>query len=145
MQKEVIDFINSQFLSVLSLEMPDGAPHAATMHFAFSENPRMFLFETYRPHKKSEALFSRPESRASLVIGFDEKSRRTLQLDDEARLLLDDTERLLFNKIYFKRFPNKKEKSKDPKFVFFAFLPRWWRFTDWDAPGGKLVLTSEDK
>ncbi|MFA6520199.1 MAG: pyridoxamine 5'-phosphate oxidase family protein [Candidatus Paceibacterota bacterium] len=145
MQKEIIDFVHSQFLSVLAVEMMDGSPHVATMHYAFSDEPQMFLFETYRPHRKSEALFGRDVSRASMVIGFDENNRKTLQIDGEVKLLTSDTERLIFNKIYFKKFPNKKEKSKDPKFVFFSFIPKWWRFTDWDAPGGKKIVSSEEK
>ena len=144
MSEEVIDFINSQFLSVLSVEMMDGSPHAATVHFAMSEEPFMFLFETYRPYRKCEALFGREISRASVVIGFDESNRKTLQMDGEVKLLTTDTEMMLFNKVYFKKFPNKKEKSKDPKFVFFAFVPKWWRYTDWDHSSGKVILSSED-
>lgn len=145
MPEEVIDFINSQFLSVLAVEMMDGSPHGATVHFAFSESPLMFLFETHRPYRKCEALFGRPASRASLVIGFDEDNRKTLQMDGEVRLIDTDSERILFNKIYFKKFPKKKEKSNDPNFVFFSFVPSWWRYTDWDHPSGKIILSSDNK
>lgn len=143
MPKEVVDFIQSQFLSVLSLEMPDGSPHGATVHFAYDGNSKLFLFETYNTHLKAKPLLSKKETRASLVIGFGEKERKTLQIDGVARLLKDDNEEILFHKIYFKKFPNKK--SQDKNFIFFVVEPRWWRFTNWDAPGGKLVLTSEDK
>ena len=145
MPQEVIDFINSQFLSVLAVEMMDGSPHAATVHVALSEQPLMFLFETYRPYRKCEALFGREKSRASLVIGFDENNRKTLQMDGEVELLKTDTDMLLFNKVYFKKFPNKKEKMRDEKFVYFSFVPKWWRFTDWESPGGKRILSSEDQ
>ncbi|HEY4512948.1 MAG TPA: hypothetical protein VJH06_00315 [Candidatus Paceibacterota bacterium] len=145
MPKEVLDFINSQFLSVLAVEMMDGSPSAATVHFALSEEPFMFLFETYSPYRKSEALLGRESSRASVVIGFNENDRKTLQMDGTVRVLATDTERILFNKIYFKKFPNKREKSQDPKFIFFCFEPKWWRYTDWDSLKGKVVLSSEDK
>jgi hypothetical protein len=142
MQKEIIDFFQTQFISVFALEMMDGSPHASTMHFAFSENPMMFLFETYKPYRKYEALAGREISRASLVIGFDENNRRTLQVDGEAHIIKSDSERILFNKIYFKKFPNKKEKADQDKFVSFIFIPKWWRYTDWDSPKGKTVLSS---
>ena len=145
MPEEVVDFIHGQSLSVLAIEMLDGSPHAATVHVAFNEFPPTFLFETYRPYRKCEALFGRESSRASLVIGFNENDRQTLQVDGEVKLLNTDEEMLVFNKVYFKKFPNKKEKSKAPKFVFFSMLPKWWRSTNWDAPGGKVVLSSEDK
>jgi hypothetical protein len=47
--------------------------------------------------------------------------------------------------VYFGKFPNKLEKSKDPKFVFFKFVPTWWRFTDWTAPEGKLIIASDSR
>ena len=95
MPREVVDFINKQFLSVLAVEMLDGSPHAATVHFAFSEDPLLFMFETHRPYRKCEALFGRAVSRASLVIGFDENNRKTLQIDGEVKLIKSDTERWL--------------------------------------------------
>jgi hypothetical protein len=61
------------------------------------------------------------------------------------QLLGTDDERLLYNKIYFKKFPKKKEKSSDPKFVFFSLTPKWWRYTDWESPGGKKIISSLDK
>ena len=145
MPEEVIDFIRSQFLSVLAVEMMDGSPHAATVHFAFHEESLLFLFETYRSHRKYEALFGREKSRASLVIGFNESDRKTLQVDGEVKLMTTDEGMLLYNKIYFKKFPKKKEKSGDTKFVSFCLVPTWWRFTDWDSPKGKIILSSEDK
>jgi len=145
MPKEIIDFIQSQFISVLSIEMMDGSPHGATIHFAYDQESGMFLFETYRSYRKCEALFGREKSRASLVIGFNEDDRKTLQMDGEVKLFSTDTERIFFNKIYFKKFPNKKVKADDPNFVFFYFSPLWWRYTDWDSPEGKIMLSSLDK
>ncbi|MBP6060454.1 MAG: pyridoxamine 5'-phosphate oxidase family protein [Candidatus Pacebacteria bacterium] len=145
MPQEVIDFIHSQSLSVLAVEMLDGSPHGATVHVAFGEFPPTFFFETHRPYRKCEALFGREKSRATLVIGFNEDDRRTLQVDGEVQLISTDDERLLYNKIYFKKFPKKKETSNDPKFVFFSMTPTWWRYTDWQAPGGKKIISSEDK
>ncbi|MES2930679.1 MAG: hypothetical protein V4665_02765 [Patescibacteria group bacterium] len=42
MNKEIIDFINRERIGVLAIEMPDGSPHAATLHFAVHENPPFF-------------------------------------------------------------------------------------------------------
>ena len=145
MPPEVINFINNEKLSVLAVEMMDGSPHASSVHMAFHELPPTFLFETYRPYKKCEALFGRETSRASLVIGFNESNRKTLQVDGFVKLLKTDEEMLMFNKFYFKKFPKKKEKSNDPKFVFFSLTPTWWRYTNWDAPTGKIILSSDDK
>ncbi len=140
---DVLEYLKTQRVGVLAVQMLDNSPHAATVHFAYSENPAMFLFETYRPYRKCEALFGRSVSKASLVIGSSEEIMKTLQLDGEVRLL-KDSERELFDRVYLGKFPNKKEKSTDPKFVFFVFIPTWWRFTDWTRKGGKFIISSED-
>src|SRR5687767_2038320 len=98
MNQDVLDYIKSQRVGVLAVEMLDGSPHAATVHFAHIENPLTFLLETYREYRKCEALFGRNESRASFVIGSDESNMKTLQMDGMVRLLKDEEERI-FNEI----------------------------------------------
>ena len=142
MQKEITDYINTQRVGVLAVEMLDGSPHGATVHFAFDDKNNVFYFETYREYRKTEALFGRETSRASLVIGTSEDTKITLQLDGQVSLIKDNEEEIGYNTIYFNKFPNKVEKAKDPKFVKFKFTPKWWRFTDWTNPNGKLILTS---
>ena len=143
MNREILDYIKTQRLSVLAVEMLDGSPHGATVHFAHMENPLMFFFETNRAYRKSEPLLQQELTRASLVIGFDESNIKTLQLDGDVRLLKDE-ENTLFDEIYLNKFPEKTEKmAANPELLPFVFLPKWWRFTDWTKPEGKVILTSE--
>ena len=141
-RSEILNYLNTQQIGVLAVEMLDGSPHGATVHFAHSENPFIFYFETNREYRKSEALFGRPVSRASFVVGCDEKDNRTLQLDGDVELIKPE-EQETFDKVYLNKFPNKTEKAKEDKFVCFKFTPKWWRFTDWTGPNGKVILTSE--
>ncbi|MEN9582085.1 MAG: Pyridoxamine 5-phosphate oxidase [Candidatus Parcubacteria bacterium] len=138
MKKEILNYIKSQRVGVLAVEMLDGSPHGACVHFAHAESPLIFYFETYREYRKTESLTGREKSRATFVIGSDESNMKTLQLDGHVRLLRDD-ERQFFNEVYLGKFPEKKAKSQDPKFVFFVFEPTWWRFTDWNTPNGKQI------
>lgn len=144
MNQEVLNYIKEERVGVLAVEMLDGSPHAATVHFAFAEDPLTFFFETYREYRKSEALYGREKTRASFVIGSNESDMRTLQLDGVAELIKPE-EKEVFDSFYLGKFPEKREKSKDPKFVFFKFTSTWWRFTDWTAPKGKTIVTSEKK
>ena len=139
MNQEIIDFLNTERVGVLALEMPDGSPHASTVHFAYADG--LFYFETNRDYRKSEALFSRTESRASFVVGLSETVMKTIQLDGIARLVTP-AELLKLKEVYLGRFPEKVKRSDDPKTVFFTFTPTWWRFTDWTAPEGKRIVTS---
>lgn len=141
---EVLDYIKSERVGVLAVQMLDNSPHAATVHFGYSEEARIFLFETYRPYRKCEALFGRDVSRASFVIGSNEVVMKTLQIDGSVRLLKEN-ERELFDRVYLTRFPNKVKKAKDPNFVLFALTPTWWRFTDWTRSEGKVIISSEEE
>lgn len=144
MQQEILDYLSSQRIGVLALEMSDGSPHAATLHYANNESGEMFFFKTDRAYRKSEALLSRGIVRASLVIGFSESEMKTVQLDGEARLLEEDTQGL-FENVYFGKFPEKRKPEPDPNAVCFVFTPNWWRFTDWTKPKGKSIILSTDK
>jgi uncharacterized protein YhbP (UPF0306 family) len=139
--KEILEYLQTQQVGVLAVEMLDGSPHGATVHYAHTEEPFVFYFETYREYRKAEALVGRAESRASFVVGADEKTTKTLQLDGVIRLITPK-EKETYDRVYFGKFPKKKEKSIDPKFLFFVFTPTWWRFTDFKAEGGKKILTS---
>jgi len=144
MNEHILDFISQKRVGVLAVEMLDGSPHAATVHFAHVENPLLFFFETERAYRKSEPLFGRQLTRATFVIGTDESATKTLQLDGQARLITE-SEKDLYDSTYFGKFPEKKAKSvNNPNFVFFVFIPDWWRFTEWTKEKGKLILSSED-
>jgi uncharacterized protein YhbP (UPF0306 family) len=142
MNQDILDYIKSQRVGVLAVEMLDGSPHAATVHFANTENPLQFFFKTHKGYRKCEPLYGKEITRASFVIGSDESNMKTFQADGEVRLIKEE-EKELFNDVYLGKFPEKKEKPKGPDDVFFTFIPKWWRFTDWTKPEGKLILTSE--
>ncbi|MEI8130645.1 MAG: pyridoxamine 5'-phosphate oxidase family protein [bacterium] len=142
MRKEVLDYIETQRVGVLAVEMMDGSPHASTVHVAKNSNASVFYIETFRSYRKAEALFGRRTSRASMVIGFDELDMKTLQIDGEVRLLETELEKIEFEKYYFTKFPNKKTSTPNPDFVPFVFIPLWWRYTDWTDPSGKIVYNT---
>lgn len=140
MNDDILSFIQSQRVGVLAVEMLDGAPHAATVHFATDAST--FIFETSRNYRKSELLLANGSARASFVVGFSEGAdSKTLQLDGTVRLLGEGDESL--KEAYLAKFPEKAAKAADPENIFFALTPTWWRFTDWSRPEGKTVILSD--
>lgn len=136
MNTEILEYLRTQKVCVLAVEMPDGSPHAATVHFAFDEKSETFIIMTNPEYRKHEAL-ANGATRASLVIGSTESDMRTFQLDGTA-CLSDSPE---FLSIYLTLFPKAAHLYK--KDVLFTFVPTWWRFTDWTRPEGKTVYTSD--
>lgn len=138
MNQVILDYIKSQRVGVLAVEMLDGTPHGSTVHFAHVENPLTFIFLSTPTYRKLEPL-RKGETAASFVIGTGEDVMKTLQMDGQATLA--GTEEL--RKIYFTKFPEKLDKH--PEDIFFVFTPAWWRYTDWTLPEGKTIFTSDGK
>src|SRR5579872_6541100 len=143
MPQELLDYLKTQRVCVVAVEMPDGSPHAATVHFAHREDPLTFVIQTSPTYRKAQPLQSKDVVRASLVVGLEEMPEGkdvTFQCDGEARLLKPKDELI---KVYFEKFPGKGEKWTDD--IFFAVTPTWWRFTRWNTLQGKIKPSSEDR
>ena len=143
MPPEILEYIASQRVGVLAVEMLDGAPHGATVHFAHSEKPLTFLFETYREYRKAEPLFGRECTRASLVIGFDERNMKTLQMDGVVRCMTAKERTELFDVVYLEKFPEKKIKLKNPTWCL-CFYPHLVAFTDWTSRRVRIVASTDE-
>ncbi|MES2994671.1 MAG: pyridoxamine 5'-phosphate oxidase family protein [Patescibacteria group bacterium] len=138
MPEEALAFLTANRIGVISVEMPNGAPHGATVHFAYQKDPFTFVFLTDRTYRKVEPMLDGKEARTSFVVGTDEAQMKTMQLDGIARLTDSDEHK----DVYFERFPEKQAKAGDPDDAFIVFTPTWWRYTDFKASGGKLVVES---
>lgn len=141
MKKEVIDFINTQRLCVLSIEMLDGSPHGSSMHFAYDSNVEKFFLLTDKKYKKFESIASKDITRASIVIGFNENNKVTFQSDGNLKIIKKEE----FSDNYFIKFPENKKYLENTDTIFLLFSAKWWRYTDWTSPDGKKVISSEDK
>jgi hypothetical protein len=138
MPNEVYDFLDSQRVGVVSVEMEDGSPHGATVHFAYQKEPFTLVVLTDRKSGKMLPITGDKNTRASVVVGTDEQTMMTLQLDGVASLPGTKD----FEKVYFAKFPEKEEKFDSSTDIFFVFTPTWWRYTNYKDPGGKQILSS---
>ncbi len=138
---EALSYLNTQHIGVLAVEMLDGSPHGATVHFAYTDEPLQILIQTGAKSLKCEALLKNGETRASFVIGIDESEMKTFQLDGIARVAKKDEEESFIN-TFIAKFPSKEERAKEPGTVSIIFTPTWWRFTDMKTPEGRKVWVS---
>jgi uncharacterized protein YhbP (UPF0306 family) len=141
MIKEVEDYIVTQRVCVLAIEMPDGSPHAATVHFAHTKDPFSIVIQTSPESRKGMVFAGKDIVRASVVVGLIEIAggkEKTLQLDGVATHLNSDNAAV---KMYLEKFPEKAGKWASD--IFLVFTPTWWRFTDWSRPEGKTIYTPD--
>lgn len=141
MRQEILEYLKTQRVGVLAVEMLDGSPHGATVHFAHTENSFQFFFKTHREYRKVEPLLEKSTTRATFVVGVDESNMKTLQLDGEVRLI-SQIEKELFDNVYFGKFPEKRKNQEDPNSIYLIFTPVWWKYTEWNTSQGKLIITS---
>ncbi len=124
MDSTVLEYLQTQRVCVLAVEMPDGSPHAATVNFTHTEDPLTLIIMTGPTSRKHGALVM-ATVRSSIVIGVDERDMRTLQVNGHASFSTNQT----LQRLYFDRFP--KALYMFPKDVLVIFTPTWCRFTDW--------------
>ena len=138
MSEKVLEFLKTKEVCTLAVQMLDGSPHAATVHFAYQAEPFTFVIFTNPKYRKAEPILKKDKVLASMVITNEEEpNQKTLQLDGEITTLKAEE----YRTVYLERFPKTAEKhSNDFPFIF---TPTWWRFTDWSSPGGKTVITSD--
>lgn len=133
----MISFLNNNRVGVFAIQMKDGTPHSAALHFAYDPVNLTFVFLTSPLYRKHEPLESQNDVRASFVVGVSEDEMKTVQLDGVARLGCSEKLR----ELYEAKFPEKAAEYDDN--VFFIFTPDWWRYVDWNKPEGKTVLNSD--
>lgn len=142
MVQEALNYLKTHRVGILAVEMLDGSPHAATVHFAHSENPLVFYFETCRNYRKAEPILKKEKVRASFVVGNDESAPKTVQIDGLVELLKPE-EQAVYEEIYLGKFPEKIGKAEKNDLIFFKLTPTWWRFTDFTPPEGKKIWNSD--
>ncbi len=82
------------------------------------------IFDTLASSRKYSNLLANPA--AALVVWTDQA---TLQLEGDASELTHG-ELESRRQIYFERFPDGRERAALPGIAYFAFRPRWLRFSD---------------
>ena len=137
MDKKILAFLHKDRVAVLSVPLEDGAPHAATMHYSFSEEPLTFYFQTSDDTEKVKAV-GRKTVKAAVVIGFSEADWLTLQMRGPVCAMTDPMELETVYKIHYAKQPQ-AEKYKGPHSVFLKFTPNWWRFTDFNTDPETII------
>lgn len=132
MDSETLDFLKTQRVSVISILQDDGTVHAATIHFAHTENPAAFYFLTARESRKCRSLVTGKEMNASVVIGFDENACATFQADGVMKILSDANELDAGWDAYGGKYPERAG-ARASEAVLLRFIPSWTRFSAVDT------------
>ncbi len=132
MNIKAFNYLQKNRVGCLAVTLPDGAPHAATVHYSDTTDPLVIYIQTGKGTKKGEALSSGEALAASFVVGFSEEEWITLQLDGKARLLKTDEEIAQFQTTHYAKNPE-AEKHAGSSTAYIEFRPTWYRFSDFNT------------
>jgi hypothetical protein len=109
-------------LAVVSSIAADGTPQSAVVAIAVTPNLEI-VFDTVNTSRKYRNLVDRPE--CSIVIW---KGEVTVQYEGIAEIAGAD-----FQKIYFNRFPEGRDRLTWPGITYFVVRPKWIRHSNFNA------------
>lgn len=123
-QDELITFVRQRGLAVVATQGPQGAPQAALVGVAATDQAEI-VFDTSISSRKFANIRRQPQ--VALVIGWDDEV--TVQCEGVADVLSGpDLERC--QPFYFGQYPDGQERAKDPDIGYVRVRPQWLRYCD---------------
>lgn len=124
MNDQIVSFLQSEHVSCLTIILPDGTPHSASMHFASKDDT--FVFFTKMTSKKCKDLEFGKKYKATVTVGFDEKRMVEFQSNGVIEKIdkkLSDPE----EKIFSDKF---KGAELDSDHIVLKYVAKWWKYTE---------------
>ncbi|MDB4923403.1 pyridoxamine 5'-phosphate oxidase family protein [Mucilaginibacter sp.] len=130
LQALVCQFLKQHLLGVISTANKDNTPEAALVGIAVSEDLEI-IFDTVKTSRKYHNILQNPQ--VALVIGWENEI--TVQYEGKATVLGDDEESESLKEIYFKAYPDGRERVETmPGLVHIKVTPRWLRYSNFNHP-----------
>jgi uncharacterized pyridoxamine 5'-phosphate oxidase family protein len=123
------NFISKYRYAVISTVSAKGNPEAALVGFAVSPDLRL-IFDTVSTSRKYKNLIQ--NGAIALVIGWEDE--RTVQYEGRVKILEGHEFDNMFE-LYFKAFPDAKERKENWKDItYFIVVPEWIRYSEFKIP-----------
>ena len=133
---ELLSFLRHHQLCVQSTVTSTGAPQAAVIGYAVSDDLEL-VFDTLGSTRKAQNL--RRDPRVALVVGWDDD--QTVQVEGIADELSGE-ELTRLKQVYFAAFPDGVERQAWPDIAYFRIRAHWARYSDF-RPGGSVTELDE--
>ena len=125
--EEVFDIARRKRFLVVSTVNESGAPEAALMGFAVTEENEI-VFDTLASSRKVVNLADNPA--AALVIGWDDNI--SLQIEGLARRPVGD-DLASAKAAYFRQWPDGRARETWPDIAYVVVKPKWIRYSNYAA------------
>jgi len=124
-RSELVTFIHKRGLAVVATRGPDGAPQAALVGVAATDQAEI-IFDTSASSRRYRNVQANPD--VALVVGWDDEV--TVQCEGRADILTG-VERSRCLRAYFDQYPDGRRRAQDPDIVHVRIRPHWVRYSDY--------------
>lgn len=122
---EFVTFVRRRGLAVVATRGPAGAPEAALVGIAATDQAEL-VFDTSMRSRKYRNIQADP--RVAVVVGWDDEV--TAQCEGAADILTGtDRDRCL--SAYFELYPDGRQRAEDPDIAHIRIRPGWLRHSDY--------------
>lgn len=132
---ELVAFLRTHKLCVQASVSPAGAPQAAVVAFAVSDDLEI-VFDTLATTRKARNLRNNP--RVALVVGWgsDERTAQIEGVADEPA----GAEQERIKAVYFQALPDGVDRQRWTDITYVRVRPTWARYTDFLHAGGPKIV-----
>jgi pyridoxine/pyridoxamine 5'-phosphate oxidase len=130
---ELCAFLKRHRLAALATVNASSRPESAVMGIAVTDGLEL-IFDTLKTSRKYANLLAQPN--VALVIGWD--AEQTVQYEGIAEELGGEALQSA-KQIYFKAWPDGRDRESWPAITYFKVRPRWARFSDFSPPSPRIV------
>ena len=132
----LLEFLRSRRYAVQSSLHPTGAPQSAVVGIVVSDAFEI-LFDTLATSRKDQNLRARAD--IAFVFGsLEGKDERTVQYEGQAHEPAGaELDRL--KELYFRVFPDGRERQKWPGLTYIRARPTWMRYSDYNVDPPEIV------
>lgn len=141
MQPQVQNFLATQELGVLTILLPGGVPHSATVHYSYDPERNVCYIQTLDTTVKAQPFLSGEIGRGSFVVGVSKQPWVTLQMRGDVRQISEENELTRAYHIHHDKHPG-MEQRKGPHTIILEFSPTWWRYSDFAITPTTLITSS---
>jgi hypothetical protein len=141
-RSELLEFMRGDRLAVQASVSPSGGPQAAVVGIAVTDDFEI-VFDTLETTRKSQNLRGNP--RIALVLGgISTGTERTVQYEGVADQPAG-AELAVLKQIYFRVFPDGRERESWPGLVYVRVRPTWIRYSDFGRESLEILEWSAEQ
>lgn len=141
-RQKILTFFEKNYFAVIATNSQNNsAPESAVVAFSYTENLEIFFgsFVSTRKNKNIQV-----NSHISLVIGWDNTNKTTIQIEGKVTLL-EGEEKVKAEKEHCKRNPNSEKYINDPRQQYFKVIPYWIRYSNFSVHPQEVWELEEER